>query len=66
MKPAIALQRISEIRPVRRMGKLIPHSRVVLTNGSHLEMYDDQETYFRELVRFITDVQKGTFKPDAK
>ena len=51
---------------IRRMGKLIPHSRVVLTNGSHLEMYDDQETYFRELVRFITDVQKGTFKPDAK
>ena len=51
---------------IRRMGKLIPHSRVVLTNGSHLEMYDDQETYFRELVRFITEVQKGTFKPDAK
>jgi proline iminopeptidase len=51
---------------IRRMGKLIPRSRVVLTNGSHLEMYDDQQTYFRELVRFIADVESGKFKPDAK
>jgi proline iminopeptidase len=47
---------------IRRMGKLIPHSRVVLTNGSHLEMYDDQATYFREVVRFIKDVESGKFK----
>jgi proline iminopeptidase len=47
---------------IRRMGRLIPHSRVVLTNGSHLEMYDDQATYFRELVRFIKDVEAGAFK----
>jgi proline iminopeptidase len=38
---------------IRRMGTLIPHSRVVITEGSHLEMYDDQERYFREVVRFI-------------
>ena len=46
---------------IRRMGKLIPRSRVVITKGSHLEMYDDQQTYFRELVRFIKDVEAGKF-----
>ena len=46
---------------IRRMGKLIPRSRVVITNGSHLEMYDDQETYFRALVKFIADVEAGKF-----
>jgi len=44
---------------IRRMGKLIPRSRVVLTNGSHLEMYDDQEAYFRAIVKFIKDVEAG-------
>jgi len=47
---------------IRRMGKLIPHSRVVITEGSHLEMYDDQERYFREVVRFIKDVESGKMK----
>src|ERR1051326_4664234 len=51
---------------IRRMGKLIPSSRVVLTDGSHLEMYDDQDRYFREIVRFVKDVESGTFKPDKK
>lgn len=46
---------------IRRMGTLIPHSRVVITKGSHLEMYDDQETYFRELLKFIKDVEAGKF-----
>ena len=46
---------------IRRMGKLIPHSRVVITEGSHLEMYDAQEQYFRELVRFIKDVEAEKF-----
>lgn len=44
---------------IRRMGKLIPRSRVVLTKGGHLEMYDDQEAYFRALVKFIADVDAG-------
>lgn len=30
-------------------------------NGSHLAMYDDQETYFEGLVRFINDVDNGEF-----
>jgi len=46
---------------IRRMGKLIPRSRVVITNGSHLEMYDDQEAYFRAIVKFLDDVEAGRF-----
>ncbi len=29
--------------------------------GSHLAMYDDQETYFRGLIRFLRDVDTGHF-----
>lgn len=28
-------------------------------NGSHLAMYDDQETYFKGLIKFIKDVDQG-------
>jgi len=28
-------------------------------NGSHMAMYDDQETYFKGLIKFIHDVDKG-------
>ena len=47
---------------LRRMATLIPHSRVVILNGSHLAMYDDQEAYFRALTQFLSDVEKGKFK----
>ena len=47
---------------IKRMGSLIPKSRVVITEGSHLEMYDAQEQYFRELVKFVKDVEAGKFK----
>jgi proline iminopeptidase len=30
-------------------------------NGSHLAIYDDQKTYMAGLVRFILDVDAGTF-----
>jgi proline iminopeptidase len=51
---------------IRKMGKLIPNSRVVLHAGSHLGMYDDQERYFAEVVKFLTEVETGAFKPDGK
>jgi proline iminopeptidase len=51
---------------IKRMGKLIPNSRVVLTDGSHLEMYDDQDRYFREIVKFVKEVESGKFKADKK
>ena len=51
---------------IKRMGKLIPNSRVVLTSGSHLEMYDAQDEYMREIVRFVKDVEGGRFRADKK
>jgi len=57
--------RYDTIRPedFQKMGELIPNSRVVICEkGSHLSMYDDQETYFRELIKFIKDVEAGRFE----
>ncbi len=45
---------------LRKMGSLIPHSRVaVCEEGSHLAMYDEQPTYFHHLLRFLNDVRAG-------
>ncbi len=45
---------------IRKMGTFIPHSRVhICENGSHLAMYDDQESYFQHLLRFLDDVENG-------
>jgi proline iminopeptidase len=39
---------------IQRMGKLIPHAKVVICEkGSHLSMYDDQTAYFSALVPFL-------------
>lgn len=52
---------------IKKMGKLIPNSRVLMCeNGSHMCMYDDQQTYFNGVIKFLKEVQKGTFKADAK
>ncbi|HVR40089.1 MAG TPA: proline iminopeptidase-family hydrolase [Thermoanaerobaculia bacterium] len=67
--PALVIGGVhDEMNPddMRRIGKLIPNSRTVILAGSHMSMYDDQEAYFRELVRFIQDVESGKFKADAK
>ncbi len=51
---------------IRRMGTLLPRSRVAICeNGSHLAMWDDQEAYFRHLVAFLQDVQAGRFPSRA-
>jgi proline iminopeptidase len=56
-----------KVDDIRKMGSLIPRSRVgVCENGSHLGMWDDQETYFRHLLKFWKDVDAGTFAGDAK
>jgi proline iminopeptidase len=49
------------VADIERMGKLIPHSRVFVGKGSHLSMWDDQENYFRALLGFVDDVEKGRF-----
>jgi proline iminopeptidase len=47
---------------IRRMGSLIKGSRVeICENGSHMAMYDDQERYFKGLLAFLRDVEKGRF-----
>lgn len=52
---------------MKREASLIPNSRLYLCpNGSHLSMYDDQQNYFRELIRFLKDVDSGSFKADKK
>jgi proline iminopeptidase len=32
-------------------------------NGSHLALYDDQKIFFDGLIKFIKDVDQGTFSP---
>jgi proline iminopeptidase len=52
---------------MKREGQLIPNSRTYLCpNGSHMSMYDDQQNYFRELIKFLKDVDNGSFQPDKK
>ena len=47
---------------IRREGRLIPHSRVIITRGSHMCMYDDQEAYFGGLIKFLKDVESNKLK----
>jgi proline iminopeptidase len=56
--------RYDEMNPedIRKMGRLIPHSRVAICeNGSHLAMWDDQVAYFDALLGFFRDVESGWF-----
>jgi proline iminopeptidase len=42
---------------MEQMAGRFPHGRFLLcANGGHMAMYDDQPTYFRGLIDFITDV----------
>ncbi len=42
------------------MSEQFPNGRYLeCPNGSHMAMYDDQQTYFPGLIRFITDVNLG-------
>lgn len=52
---------------MKREGQLIPNSRTYLCpKGSHMSMYDDQQNYFRELIRFLKEVDEGKFIADKK
>ncbi len=47
-------------RHMEWMAGTMQHGRYLFCpNGSHMAMYDDQETYFRGLVQFIRDVDAG-------
>ena len=48
---------------IRKMGELIPNARVkIYGRGSHMAMYDDQESYIRVIVKFVRDVERNRFK----
>ena len=61
----LVVGRFDEMNPadIQKMGTLLPRSRVlVLEKGSHLGMWDDQETYFKGLLKFFDDVEAGRFE----
>ncbi|MCH8929160.1 MAG: proline iminopeptidase-family hydrolase [Candidatus Marinimicrobia bacterium] len=44
------------------MAGQVQHGRYLhCPNGSHMAMYDDQQTYFDGLIKFIKDVDNGNF-----
>ncbi|HEV7242683.1 MAG TPA: proline iminopeptidase-family hydrolase [Thermoanaerobaculia bacterium] len=45
------------------MASQIPHARYLYCpNGSHMALYDDQQTWFNGVIRFIRDVDAGTMR----
>lgn len=38
---------------------------LICPQGSHMSMYDDQQTYFKGLITFLKSVDAGTLKPGA-
>src|SRR5438105_4419316 len=47
-------------RDLKRESELLPNARFAFCeNGSHLCLYDDQQSYFRHLVGFIRDNESG-------
>jgi proline iminopeptidase len=36
-----------------QMAKQLPHGELAATNGGHMDMYDDQPTYFAKLIAFL-------------
>ena len=45
------------------MASQTPYGRYLhCPDGSHFAMYDDQKTYFGGLIKFIKDVDGGSFK----
>ncbi|HEX5959732.1 MAG TPA: proline iminopeptidase-family hydrolase [Rhodanobacteraceae bacterium] len=66
MVPTLVIgSRYSTMDPeyMRWMAGQFPHGRYLYCpNGSHLDMYDDQQVYFAGLIGFIGDVDAGRFK----
>lgn len=47
---------------MRWMAEQLPEGRFLLCpNGSHLSQWDDQETYYGGLIKFLKDVDSGAF-----
>jgi proline iminopeptidase len=49
---------------MERMAKVLPRGRYLfLPDGSHMSMYDDQQRWVAGIVKFLRDVDAGTFGP---
>jgi proline iminopeptidase len=50
---------------MEEMARRLPHGRYLYCrSGSHLAMYDDQETYFAGLIAFLNDLPPATPRPE--
>jgi proline iminopeptidase len=38
---------------MEKMARQLPHGELAMTNGGHMDMYDDQPTYFAKLTAFL-------------
>jgi proline iminopeptidase len=48
---------------MKMVAQKVRHGRLLLCpKGSHMSLYDDQSTYFTGLIKFLRDVDKGTFR----
>jgi proline iminopeptidase len=46
---------------MQSMARAMPHGRYLdCPTGSHMAMFDDQQRYFDGLIRFLTDVDRGS------
>ena len=51
---------------MRMIASKVQHGNALIcSKGSHMSMYDDQQTYMTGLVRFLKSVDEGTLKPGA-
>lgn len=47
---------------MKMVSEKVQHGRLLMTNGGHMDMYDDQKTFFNGLIKFMKDVDSGAFK----
>jgi proline iminopeptidase len=47
---------------MKMVSEKVKQGRFLLTNGGHMDMYDDQKVYFDGLIKFLKDVDSGKFK----
>jgi proline iminopeptidase len=52
---------------MRAMARRLPRGQYLYCpHGSHMAMYDDQETYFAGLIRFLHQVERGAASPGRR
>lgn len=64
MVPTLVIgAKYDEMNPedIKKEASVIPNARLLICSGSHMSMYDDQETYFSGLIEFLKDVDRGGF-----